>query len=156
MHLNALECYTCICLGYGISHDVSDVAAQQVSPERLGDSRSSEQGLSLPNKTVQRSLVRHNTAPLHRPPSPSARRRHTICNGSGMYLTLSYSHNCTCTSACTRTGSHAQTYTLAHTHTYLTCMRTHTYIHSARYTYIYTATYGTIFFSQWLYSFTSK
>ena len=150
MHLNALKCYTCICLGHGISHDVSDVAAQQVRPERSGDSRASEQGLSLPDKAVQRSLVRHNTAPLHRPPSPSARRRHTISNGSGMYLTLSYSHNCTCTSACTRTGTHTQTY--------LTCMRTHTtytYIHSARYTYIYCYIWYN-FFSQWLYSFTSK
>ena len=110
MHLNALECYTCICLGYGISHDVSDVAAQQVRPERSGDSRASEQGLSLPNKAVQRSLVRHNTAPLHRPPSPSARRRHTICNGSGMYPTLSYSHNCMHSHWRTHTDIHIRTH----------------------------------------------
>ena len=117
MHLKARECYTCICLGHDISHGVSDVAAQQVRLERLGDSRASEQGLSLPNKVVQRPLVRHNTAPLHRPPSPSARRRHTICKGSGMYLTLSFSHiYCTCIQACTRTGTHTDIHIRTHPH----------------------------------------
>ena len=101
MHLNALECYTCICLGYGISHDVSDVAAQQVRPERSGDSCASEQDLSLPNKAVQRSLVRHNTAPLHRPPSPSTRRRRTVCKESGTYTSLHLSHTYMCILALT-------------------------------------------------------
>ena len=119
MHLNALKCYTCICLGHGISHDVSDVAPQQVRPEKSGDSRASEQDLSLPNKTVQRSLVRHNTAPPHRSPSPSARRRHTICNGSGMYPTLSYSHNCI--------YAYRHALALAHTHTDIH-LRTHPHI----------------------------
>ena len=153
MLLNALECYTCICLGYGISHDVSDVAAQQVRPERSGDSHASEQDLSLPNKAVQRSLVRNNTAPLHRPPSPSARRRHTISNGSGMYPTLSYSHNCIYMHIGMHSHWHTHRHTHSHppTHTSHACEHTqHTHIYTVQDIHIYTATYGTIFFSQWL------
>ena len=147
MLLNVLECYTCICLGYGISHDVSDVAAQQVRPERSGDSHASEQDLSLPNKAVQRSLVRHNTAPLHRPPSPSARRRHTICNGSGTYLTLSY------ITVYMHTGMHSHWHT--HTdipHMHANTHNTHIYTQCKIYIklYILLHIYGTIFFRQWL------
>ena len=114
MLLNVLECYTCICLGYGISHDVSDVAAQKVRPERSGDSHANEQGLSLPNKAVQRSLVRPNSAPPHRSPSSFRKRRNTVCKESGTYTSLHLSHTYMCMLALTL--PHTQTYTLMHPH----------------------------------------
>ena len=118
MLLNVLERYTCICLGYGISHDVSDVAAQKVRPERSGDSHASEQGLPLPNKMIQRSLVRPNSAPPHRSPSSSQRRRNTVCKESGTYTSLHLSHTYMCMLALTL--PHTQTYTLICTHMCLT------------------------------------
>ena len=117
MLLNVLERYTCICLGYGISHDVSDVAAQKVRPERSGDSHASEQGLPLPNKMIQRSLVRHNSAPPHRSPSSSQRRRNTVCKESGTYTSLHLSHTYMCMLALTL--PHKLTYIHTHTHTHV-------------------------------------
>ena len=124
MLLNVLECYTCICLGHGISHD----AAQKVRPERSGDSHASEQDLSLPNKAFQRSLVRHNSAPPHRSPSSSQRRRNTVCKESGTYTSLHLSHTYMCMLALTL--PHTQTYTLTRIHMCLTnpCSLTRTHV----------------------------
>ena len=125
MLLNVLECYTCICLGYGISHD----AAQKVRPERSGDSRASEQGLPLPNKMIQRSLVRPNSAPPHRSPSSSQRRRNTVCKESGTYTSLHLSHTYMCMLALTL--PYTQTYTLT---LICTCV-SQTAAHSQEHTY---------------------
>ena len=78
---------------------------------------------------------------------PDIVRRHTISNGSGMYLTLSYSHNCiyayrhaiALAHTHRHTHSHTSTHTVPHMHE-----NTHIYIYTVQHIFIYTATYGRV------------